>query len=354
MSIASVLKVGMFTPVGLDARETAASVRAGISRLQESSLVDECREPIVMGLVPDDCLDPLADGVDPAGEHTAYSERLLKLGGAALTEVLGGLEARVPLFVAVRSSERARALPPSFLIDLATQAQVAIDLERSAVFAAGRAGFFQALDAAVASLKGATDPGVAVVGGIDSYLDPMPLAGLLQVEKRILTERTIDGFRPGEGAAFLLISAPGRDAPFGEPLAHLEALAEAEEPGHLYSDEPYRGEGLARAVGELTRRVPRTVGKFRTVFAGFNGEFFWSKEWGTSVIRHRDSFVDEPRIEHPAECFGDAGAALPAIMTGCVSIGLSEGSIEGPVLVWASSDTAERGAACLTAAPRGA
>ena len=54
------------------------------------------------------------------------------------------------------------------------------------------------------------------------------------------------------------------------------------------------------------------------------------------------------RVQHPADCFGDAGAALGLIMLGLGALDLSRGRIDGDCLVWGGADRGERGAALLS------
>src|SRR5436190_637255 len=62
----------------------------------------------------------------------------------------------------------------------------------------------------------ATDPRVpaVLVGGLDSYLEP-PLLDQLDDQRRLLGAGAPDGFVPGEGAAFVLLAAPGHAARLG-------------------------------------------------------------------------------------------------------------------------------------------
>jgi 3-oxoacyl-[acyl-carrier-protein] synthase-1 len=73
-------------------------------------------------------------------------------------------------------------------------------------------------------------------------------------------------------------------------------------------------------------------------FAGFNGESFDSKLWGVARLRHTDFFAPTMAIEHPADKFGDAGAATGAILAALAAMSLTTGTRKGPALVWAASD----------------
>ena len=79
-----------------------------------------------------------------------------------------------------------------------------------------------------------------LIGGSDSHRDYSRLAPLGKVD-RLLTASNKDGFAPGEGAAFLLLTyrtdlAMVRN---GHIIA-VNAPGIATETGHLESEEPYR------------------------------------------------------------------------------------------------------------------
>jgi 3-oxoacyl-[acyl-carrier-protein] synthase-1 len=87
-----------------------------------------------------------------------------------------------------------------------------------------------------------------------------------------------------------------------------------------------------------------------TTFAGFNGENFDAKMWGVARLRHNDFFIPGMVMEHPADKFGDAGAAMGAILVALAAEALATGTRPGPALAWAASDREPRGCAMLSAA----
>jgi 3-oxoacyl-[acyl-carrier-protein] synthase-1 len=346
---AEILGVGMITAVGLSAAETAGAVRAGIVGVRATPFLDLRDEPILMGVVPDDHLPDLADEL---GERHTLGERqarTLALGGAALAEALASVPglARVPLLLAVPDDEDAPP-PADMLAQLAFQARADLDLARSRTFAGDRAGGMIALAHALAEL-GAQPGGAIVVGGADSFLD-MLLLHDLDEEGRLKAAGVYDGFRPGEGAAFVVLGAPGLAARRGlHALARIESAAVAVEVGHRHSDLPYRGDGLAAAVAAAIGAAGVTA-PIRTVYAGLNGEHLGAKEWGVASLRHADRFAPGVEIHHPVECLGDVGAALGPALIALAAIGIQRGYRGSPCLVWCSSDREPRGAAVLRGA----
>lgn len=348
---AEILAVAVVTPVGLDAASAAAAVRAGVSRVRESSIYDRHLEPHRMALVPEDALPQLAEPLRERGGMTSAHARLVRLAGAALgqlAEVV--LPSPAPLFMGLREAPTGEPDPvgESFLADLATQADAQLDVAASRLFREGGAAGLYALRAAVERLQGQPDA-FALVGGVDTFLDLRRLA-LLDAEGRILGERVMDGFVPGEGAAVLLLAPPAAARKLGaNPLARVVAVGTGEEPGHRYSDEPYRGEGLAGAIQAAFAAAP-SAPPVRCVYAGFNGESLPAKEWGVGYLRSTARFAPGFAIEHPGDCLGDTGAAAGPIMLGLATVGIRKGYRAGPCLVWCTSDRAPRAAALLQAA----
>ncbi|MGB8930842.1 MAG: hypothetical protein WCC48_06285, partial [Anaeromyxobacteraceae bacterium] len=80
-----VIAVGMVTPVGLDAANAAAAIRAGICRFSEAPFFDEYGEPRVTSFVAAKYLPPLAEPLlgAPMSERAA---RMLRLATLALQQ----------------------------------------------------------------------------------------------------------------------------------------------------------------------------------------------------------------------------------------------------------------------------
>ena len=315
--------IGMVTAVGGCAAQTASSVRAGISGYQESSICNKRFEPMTLALVPEEVLPPMAEELTGAAGLTTRQVRMLRLADPALQEALTLLPAgpSPPLFLAVPETvpKRPPAVTETFLDNLAIQTQQRFDRATSRLFPAGRAAGFAAITAAIERLAQERQDYV-LVGGVDSYLD-LYLLGTLDMAGRVLARGVMDGFAPGEGAAFLLLGSERARQTLGlDQAVFVHTPGIASEAGHRYSDQPYKGEGLAEAVS-LALAANRS-GPIRTVLAGLNGENFGAKEWGVAAIRNQPALDPDFRFEHPAECFGDTGAAVAPILVALAAIGL--------------------------------
>jgi 3-oxoacyl-[acyl-carrier-protein] synthase I len=339
----AVVGLGMITAVGLTTPETAASVRSATARFAETPMLDKRFEPFTLAEVLDEGLPPLAEALASV-PLTSRESRMLRLGGAALRECIASLPtgAEAPrLVLALPETETTKPLDGrAFLQHLAIQAGGVFAVPGSDVSLRGRAGGLLAVGYAVELVRSGLAT-CAVAGGIDTYRD-LHVLGALDAEGRVKSAANLDGFIPGEGAGFVAVAATSAAG-----LAKLSAVAEAEETGHLYSTEPYRGEGLAVAVQRLLETGAATE-PIREVFSSMNGESHWAKEWGVAFLRSRGAFQPEHGMHHPADCYGDTGAACGALLVGLAATGLREGYRDGPCLVYASSDRGRRAATIVS------
>ncbi len=341
-----VARVGMVTAVGLSTAETAASIRSATMRFARIDWLDRRFEPFTVASVPDAGLPELSPGIAKTPGLTVRDARLLRLGARALTECVGTprLAARPPLVLALPEPERQRPLDAGRLLKLLEkQAKGVFDLAASSTVTSGRAGGLSAVGRAAALVRGGAS--FALAGGIDTYVDLYTL-GTLDLEKRVKTGAHLDGFIPGEGAAFLLLASPRAASAAGlTSLALLSDAVEGFEKGHLGSKETYKGEGLAATIQSLVASAPPPR-PFVSVWSSMNGESHWAKEWGVALLRSRDAFAEPHVMNHPADCYGDTGAAAGALLAGLASLDAAR----GPALVYASSDLGQRASLSLLAA----
>lgn len=345
-----VVSAGMITSVGLSAAETAASVRAGIMRFTSVPWHDHRFEPITLAEVAEDGLPPLATALANRTGVSGRQIRLLRLGTLALRECTRaiGPGGEIGLHLALPESETLVPLDrPAVLRHFAEQTAGGFDIAQSEALARGRAGGLLAIEQAAQAIEKGTAR-FALAGGIDTYRDSFVL-GTLDIEKRLKSAAHLDGFIPGEGAAFVLLaSRTAAKALKVRPLAQITRVSTAYEEGHLYSEQPYLGEAVSDAVQELV-----AGGAFNepveAVYSSMNGENHWAKEWGIAFLRNKAAFAPEHELHHPADCLGDTGAACGPLMVGLAATGLAHKYCRGPSLVYASSDHGDRAAIGVTA-----
>lgn len=334
---------GCICPIGLSLPEAAAAARARMANLREIAWQDRRNHPFIVGQIPESGLPPLHAALDTLGLQSR-EKRMLRMAHVALEETLRALPADsppIPLLLGLPEHPTHIPIDPGQFIErLATQTGIAFDLPRSQAVAHGRATGLMALAQAGQRLIQEGTPWV-LIGGVDSLVDPYVL-GSLDLAQRIRHDTNSDGFSPAEGAAFLLL---GRDDTALPPLGRITAYALAHEPGHLYSDAAYLGEGLATTFARLfAQRAPDAP--IATCFSSMNGERYWAREFGVARLRHASFFADDLIMEHPAECFGDLGAAHGPALMALALHAMRSGYRPHPMIVYASSDRGAR-AACM-------
>ena len=361
---AEILGVGLTCAVGLRAPFAAAAVRAGVVKFTESDTFDRRGQPFVQARVPPGRLPELPQ--TPAS-LAPYETRLAQLALAAAREALGPVAhlltdsrtnigpprthtrataPRLPVCLALPEAHPGLALlarPDPCLRTLV--ASLGVDPTFARVLTRGRAGGLLALAEAIAAIERGEPLALAVAS--DSFDDPTLLAALDQ-EDRVRADGVYDGFTPGEAGAAVLLAAPGTAARLGRrsPILKLAAVGIADEPGHRYSAEPHRGDGLAAAIRRALSIHDPAYLQIRRVLTGLNGEGLFAKEWGVAAIRSRDHFADDTILEHPADCLGDTGAASGLLLIALAAHWALHDP--GPVLVWTASDHAPRAATVLT------
>lgn len=337
-----VCKSSMVTPVGLGTVMTAAVIKAGHSAYKASAYFGLNHQPMTMADVPDDALPELVEVLQYTAKLSLRQKRMIQLAAPSLCDVLNDqteLE-NIPCFIAGSETLPHLSLGMSdlFIDALILQTGLSIDKAHSKVFAMGRAGGFHAIDAAFKFMK-ETGRSFALVGGVDTYKDSMLLAKLDR-EARILSYGAAEGFAPGEASSFILLT----NQKTSDSHTRIFSPGFAEEDGHLYSQNPYRGDGLAIAFKQALECEANT--NINKVYSSMNGEHFFAKEYGVAVVRNNHAFSPVFTVEHPADCFGDIGAAF-----GPTAIALISQQKPGNYLAYGSSDGAHRAAICIQQMP---
>jgi 3-oxoacyl-[acyl-carrier-protein] synthase I len=302
---ATVLGLGLCTPLGLTAETTVAEMAAGTLRFADTEVVDGCGEPVRASRLS--LLEP---------EHSR-SYRMGALAKAALAQALETLFEQgikeAPLFLGLPSAEvGADVDEESITRALIKAAAPDVRLTISRTFRSGRAACLQALAAAQSELHAPSGPSVVIVGAVDSLCDPASLAYLVR-ENRILGGTNRDGLIAGEGAGFLVLSRPeSAHARRAAPLGTISKCALATERIPFTSREPSLSAGLTEAFRKLRQGGPRVD----MVLSCQTGESFWAHELARAHIRNSALMPEPLAIALIAESLGDVGAASGAIQLG--------------------------------------
>jgi 3-oxoacyl-[acyl-carrier-protein] synthase-1 len=339
--------MGMVTPVGHDSIMAPAAVWSGISRVRE-----------IPDFMTRNGAASVGGFVYSVTDERSGSDRLLSMAIPAAQEALFMAEEFYEdldlnsgkLFLSLSSPER-----PTYedfdRDDLETLLELAQaeKLQSVEVIREGHAGGILALSKSVALLR-QKKAKVCIVGGADSLVE-YPSLAWLEEEGRLKTDDRPTGFIPGEAAAFLVLELASTARKRGAPiLGEIIGTGYTMEEAHILSEKPLIGKGLTESITRCLNNRKGGFGRIDGIICDLNGEYFRMKEWGLVMGRIFDGSAPVPELWHPAEFFGDVGAASAVVSTTIAVSAINNGYFFGPnVLIWASSDTGGRGSALLTA-----
>lgn len=342
--------IGMKSPLGNHAVQSAASVRAGINRFrswphfgvdlgEDSGLNASFMSP---DLADDPWTEKAFELLEPALREALWSSRLYEL-----EQYRGKLSAFLALPYPDRegtSVEQVQEFAVSLREDCFGDAPV-----QTQIVALDHAGGLVAVAYAVEQLQ-ARRADVCLVGGMDSLLDSRFLHALF-AERRLRVGGSSSGLIPGEAGAFVILERE-RDAARRKvkPLARVEAVTlEKDEPWK--PEAPVRAEGLSRALRSVLQVAGE--GEIHRVITDLNGERWRFLEWALAETRCLEGLPRGWQLWHPADCLGDIGAAYGVSAMVLATRAMARGYHgEGKVLITASSDRGERAAMCLSAPPK--
>ncbi|MDZ7923367.1 MAG: hypothetical protein U5M23_04770 [Marinagarivorans sp.] len=334
--------MGMVTPVGANVAMTAAMINAQVSAYKSSYYETAAGEKITMAQVPGEMFATFKGEIDHGSSFNIRHDRVIRLAILALQQICAHqTEKAVPLLLAMPAIDADAEALSSFVANLENNLKPWIDTAITRSFYSGRASGLEAIDFAFQYLYGRDYPYV-LVGGSDSYEDFSRLFPL-ERDGRLLTLGASDAFAPGEAASFLLLTPhPELAEQRNGQIIALWPPGISDELGHLFSDEPYRGDGLDQAFKKALINQPEN--SIHSIYSSMNGENHWAKEYGVAYLRNRKFFKDPVRIEHPADCYGDLGAATATTLIALAAEHLFKNKKAQAHLVYSSSDTAKRGA----------
>lgn len=334
----AVVGLGARVATGLDALTTAMSIRARKSFVRETRFVDSAGEPIALATLAS------------VSEELVGRDRFVALAAPALTEALGSWRARrspAPLSLLLAAPSDVDPLDvrgDKLLAALAEASGVAIDPARSRVLPHGRAAGAIALEQAVARLSRGEDEAI-VVGGVDSYFDPDRLEALDRV-RRLHAPSTENGFIPGEGAAFVVLT-PRRLSGTAGSFGGLVSVATEREPRPFGSEEPSHALGMSLAMKKVLAPVRST--RIGWALTDVVGERHRVDEWLFVSGRVQSSLSPDFQHDTPLMITGDVGAASATLLVALACVGWNVGAAPHELaLVAVHSDDAERGALLLT------
>ena len=325
------------SPIGRTAEQTGFFLRAGQSQIRWAPFIDEWGERLRMAYVP--YVDTTLTGVG----------RLLALVREALAPLLGDFDGS--LLIAIAVPERFASKPLQMELNGDGQqfakglteyfagktGQVKLEL-----FPCGRAGGALVLQRAAEWLK-SSPSGSVIAGGVDSYYDWSVLEQL-QRQDRVLTEDNIDGFVPGEGAAFLALSGDTMH----DTVARVVGLGSGVEPASLLSRKASKAVGITNAMNAASALLRSSFVQSRYWLIDLTHEMYGIKEFQTVIARFGDIMGTNSVIDTPLREIGNMGAATLPLFAALACESWAQGYAPDRVCVAsAGSDNGLRGVLVL-------
>ncbi|RWO32179.1 MAG: hypothetical protein EOS08_09200 [Mesorhizobium sp.] len=332
------------TPVGLRPESAAAAVRAGISAITEHPFfVDRNGEP--MRLAQDAVIGP----------EVPLAERMKELLLSTLLQLPqdAALSANGLRTLLIICAPEPRPGLPDGIAEVLGRAVMGrfgpATLRVQCLTNGHAAGMFAFGMAAKAIDEGKTD--LAVVAGVDSYHDYQTLEWMDETGQ-LKSEVNRDGFFPGEGAGACLLARRNLISELGlEALAQLSAVSTAPERITIKrhgEDEVCVGEGLSSAFLGLEPVIGTDRRKITDTYCDLNGQRYRSEELVYTILRVQHLSDEATHYLHPADCWGDVGAASGPLFAALAHAAASKGYSHGSrAALWASSEGGQRAVTLL-------
>ncbi|MBT1072770.1 3-oxoacyl-ACP synthase [Pelotalea chapellei] len=344
MKTLAMTAVNSITAVGHDGRMTAASVRAGISRLSEyDDYLDSDGNPITVARIRD---------IEDDNHDTA--SRLSSIASKCLEEMLGDYfkdctsrPSTFHLILGVASEDRpGPRYEESCLYPLKMVMDEWADKVELEVVPQGNASMPYAL-AQAAELIESNPATLCIIGGIDSLLRASTLNWFEQAGRlKSVSYGRHQGLIAGEAVGFMIIEDPARAEQASRPiLARITALGLAEESSPRASNSPSRNSGLTDACHAALSGVQDK--EIRAMFGDLNGENSRAVEWSMADMRCFKERYEQRQLWTPANCYGDIGAASGTVIANIVTQGFTRGWLQSPALMFCSDDHGSCGALVL-------
>ncbi len=329
---ARVAALGLACPMGLRVDAALAAVGAGVNRFVfVEPVLDLAAEPVS------------ASKLDNPSLGDTRLDRAVALGVAAIRDALSPFAADafcapVPCLLAAPEPTAGGDLDALALVGglrrgLADH-PVELQFPDKLSAAQGRAGFFEALESAVALLATNRAPAV-LVGGTDSLVDVATLKDMSRTN-RLISKVNLDGNVFGEAAAFALLVHP-HQLPHARSKGEILAIAKAKEPRPITVPEPSTALGLSEVFRALRASHPGRVG---AVMNGVSCEGFYGMEFSNAYLRNVGLMPEPLRNHTVGNAFGDVGAAAGAVafVQAVCALDPRRGPKVASALAYASSD----------------
>ncbi len=330
---------GAVASVGIGLPSVSAAVRARINQFRKSPRYPSTTtgQPLTLARLP---------GAETVPGEVARLRQMALMAAADCVATLR-VTAPVPVFLSLPAERPGwgEAEIARLAAEVITNLPCPADADRSRMVATGHHGGL-ALMGEAAALIAAGEAEMCLVGGLESQgqatLDWLDRQGRLKGDEAPM------GLIPGEGAGFVMLTSAAHIADLSQAVL-LQAAAQAEEPSPWYDGAPNTGDGLSTVLKALLDPEGHQAD---VTYCDQNGEVWRSDEWSTAYLRTGAKHGHPLDLQHPADCWGDVGAASGPLLAALAWRDLTHAAPGGPqsALVYCASDTNPHRSAVLLAA----
>lgn len=329
--------IGLVTSVGFGTASTLAAIRGIIANFSEHETV----------MVNGDCYGTELSGAgiarmpeDIVPRHVTGVERAVALLTPAIRECTNGLSCDMPGSAEWRIRNWIEPECGDFEKNMNAvfrDSPVAIPCRTPLddLFL-GRCLFFEDIMQAAAHLRNGIHR-MALVACVDSLCETTILERLCETG-RLKSGTNPEGIVAGEAAGAVLLELESH-ARMREARIHafLSDWGRGDEPDPWTGKIPSSASGLSTALLEAFTSLPGKGADIGMVVSDLNGEFARAYEWGIAAGRIFPKDDKERELRHPADCVGDCGAAMGAVLI-ATAVSLSSVGTEPLKIAVATSD----------------
>jgi len=333
--------IGVRSPLGLNAAASAAAVRGGISAISmHPFFIDKAGNPMSLG----------RDA--RLGAAVPLASRLEAMLISAVSEALGDHvhlagETRIACWLGL--PEPRAGLEPGLQRALSDAIAGSLGIPHTAIklLPRGHAAGLMAMQMAAQEISDG-DLDICVVAGVDSYHNPDTVEWLDR-EGMLLSAVNRNGFLPSEAAGACLLASRVVADRHGLPvLGCLAGAATAMEPHPIRGSGVCVGEGLSAAIKGVIEHCRVPTGAISATYCDLNGERYRNEEFGYTLLRVQEAFIDAHDYLTPADCWGDVGAASGLCFASLAIAAQQRRYAKGGLpLLWAGSESGYRSAVLM-------
>lgn len=336
-----VAAAGAITALGPTLRHTALFLRAGQDHVVQSPFIDALGEHVAMNATSTLPADLIGSGRLGALAARACCDALSVLHDPASTSP------RLCLVLPQRFVGRAADLS---VVEATVRDALPEPLSTAPVdyiYGGGAAGARALAQASQLLTQPQTDS--VLVCAVDSYYEWAMLEPLLAADQ-LLTADNVDGRRPGEAAAALLLT-DNRHFHSRQYGCCVAAATLGKEPIALGSEEPSTGVGVTEAFETLNRAVSLANGSVPQFLVDTTHEAYRIRELQIMLARFGRLMSDEFELLLPARELGEVGATTLILYAALVAEATRRGFEPAlPSLMFGGSEEIWRGAVLMVPA----